>query len=164
MWYFAKKLCTRRDVWVGELLWWSGRSLAAHSCSLLNHPNSFHRGMFKLKTKCDADLLLYLLSHFECDGHTVHMLTFQGHLPPPLASTAKSSLFSHVHSSSLSLAARLHDVANRLIILTMAGLFPDRPHIHTCSFENLLLASLIFRHLSWRKGPFLNRVWTLCGT
>ena len=49
--------------------------------SLLNHPNSFHRGMFKLNAKFDADLLLYLLSHFECDGHTVHMLT-QWHLPP----------------------------------------------------------------------------------
>ena len=44
---------------------------AAH----LNHPNSFQGGMFKLNAKFDADLLLYLLSHFECDGHTVHMLT-----------------------------------------------------------------------------------------
>ena len=29
-------------------------------------------------------------------------------LPPPLTSTVKSSLFTHAHSSSLSLAARLH--------------------------------------------------------
>ena len=36
--------------------------------------NSFCRGMFKLNAKFDADSLLYLLSHFECDGHTVHML------------------------------------------------------------------------------------------
>ena len=75
------------------------------SGSLLNHPNSFHRGKFKLNTKFDADLLLCSLSHLECDGHTVHMLT-QGHLPPPLTSTVKSSLFTHVHSSPLSLAAR----------------------------------------------------------
>ena len=40
----------------------------------LNHPNSFHRGMFKLNAKFDADPLLYLFSHFECNGHTVHML------------------------------------------------------------------------------------------
>ena len=39
--------------------------------------------MFKLNAKFDADLLLYSLSHFECDGHTVHMLT-QWHLLPPL--------------------------------------------------------------------------------
>ena len=45
--------------------------------------------------------------HFECDDHTVHMLT-QRHLPPPLTSTVKSSLFMHVHSTPLSLAARLH--------------------------------------------------------
>ena len=49
----------------------------------LNHPNNFCRGMFKLNAKFDADLWLYLLNHFECDSHTVHMLT-QGRLPPPL--------------------------------------------------------------------------------
>ena len=53
-----------------------------------------------------ADLLLYLLSHFECVSHTVHMT--QWRLPPPLASTVRSSLFMHVHPSPLSLAARLH--------------------------------------------------------
>ena len=47
------------------------------------------------------------LRHFECNGHTVHMLT-QWHLPPPLTSTVKSSLFTPVHSSPLPLAARLH--------------------------------------------------------
>ena len=43
--------------------------------ALLNHPNSFRGGMFKLNAKLDADSLLNLLSPFECDGHTVHMLT-----------------------------------------------------------------------------------------
>ena len=42
---------------------------------LLNHPNSFRGGMFKPNAKFDADSLLYSLSHFEYDGHTVHMLT-----------------------------------------------------------------------------------------
>ena len=68
------------------------------SKSLLNHPNSFCRGMFKLHAKFDADSLLYQLRCFECDSHTVHMLT-QWHLLPPLTSTVKSSLFKHVHSS-----------------------------------------------------------------
>ena len=31
----------------------------AHSCSLVNHPNSFCRRMFKLNAKLDADSLLY---------------------------------------------------------------------------------------------------------
>ena len=35
------------------------------------------------------------------------MLT-QWHLPPPLTGSVKSSLFTHAHSSPLSLAARLH--------------------------------------------------------
>ena len=74
---------------------------------LLNHPNSFHGGMCKLNAKFDADLLLYSLSHFKCNSHTVHMLT-QWHLPPPLTSTVKVSTFMHTHSSALPLAARLH--------------------------------------------------------
>ena len=42
--------------------------------------------MFKLNAKFDADLLLYSLSHFEYNSHTVHMTT-QQHLPPPLTSS-----------------------------------------------------------------------------
>ena len=75
--------------------------------SLLNCPNSFHRGMFKLNTKFDADCLLYSLSHFECDSHTIHII-IQWYLLLPLTSTVKLSLFTHMHSSPLSLAARLH--------------------------------------------------------
>ena len=55
------------------------------------------------------------------------MLT-QWCLPPPSTSIVNLSLFMHAHSSPLSLAARLHQChANCSIILTMAGLFPDRP-------------------------------------
>ena len=61
----------------------ASHQLVAHSCGLVNHLNSFHRGTFKLNTKSNADSLLYSLSHFECDSHTVHMLT-QWHLLPPL--------------------------------------------------------------------------------
>ena len=105
---FCQKNPSRRcDEWAGTLLWWSCQSLVVPSCSLLNHPNSLLTGMFKLNAKFEADPLLYLLSHFECDGHTVHMLT-QWCLPPPLTSTVKSSLLTNVHSSPLSLAARLH--------------------------------------------------------
>ena len=103
----SPKNCTRLDPWAGTLLWWSCRSLVAQNHDLLNHPNTFHRGVFKLNAKSDADLLLYLLSHFECDSHMVHILT-QWSLPPPLTSTVKSSLFTHAHSSPLFLAAKLH--------------------------------------------------------
>ena len=107
IWCFAKKLCTRHDAWVAMLSWWSCQSPVAYRCGHLNHPNSFCGAILKLNAKFDADPLLYLLSHFECDGHTVHML-IQCRLPPPLTSTVKSSLFMYVHSSSLSSAARLY--------------------------------------------------------
>ena len=64
---FAKSPCMKRDAWAGVLSWWSYQSPVTLSCSLRNHLNSFHRGMFKLHTKSDADLLFYSLSHFECD-------------------------------------------------------------------------------------------------
>ena len=81
----------------------------AHSCRLLKHLNSFHREMFKLNTKFDADSLPYLLSHFECDDHHIVHIFTQWHLPPLLTSNSEvSSLFTHVHSSPLFLVARLH--------------------------------------------------------
>ena len=103
----SPKKCTRGNAGVGALSWWSCQSPVAHGCGLLNHLNTFCRGMFKINIKFDADSLLYLLSHFECDGPTVHMFS-QGHLPPPLTITVKSSLFTHTQSSTFSLATRLH--------------------------------------------------------
>ena len=85
----------------------ANQSPVSHSCGLLNHPNSFHGGIFKLKPKFDADSLLYSLSHFECHSHTVHVLT-QWSLPAPPTSTVKSSVFTRVHCRPLSLAANLH--------------------------------------------------------
>ena len=87
--------------------WWSCQSPVAHSFGLLNHLNSFFGAMFKHNTKFNVGSFLYLLSHFGCDSHTRHMLTQQC-LPPPLTSTVKLSLFTQVHSSPLSLAARVH--------------------------------------------------------
>ena len=127
IWCFAKHPSMRHYAWAGMLVWWSCQSPVVHSCGLLNPLNSFHGGMSKLNIKFDADSLLYLLSPFECDGHTVHMLT-QCHLPPPMSSTVKSSLFTMripVHSPWL---PGYNDVAQTiLIILTKAVLFPDRP-------------------------------------
>ena len=80
--------------------------------SLLNHPNSVRRGMFRLNAKFDADSLVYSLSHLECDSHTAHMLT--------QTSTVKTSLFMLSHSSPVSLAGRLHQChPTVLIILTI---------------------------------------------
>ena len=126
--FHKKQLCTRCDVWVGALPWWSCQSPVAHSCSLLNHLNSFHGGNFKLNSKLDADLLLYSLSYFAYDGHTVHML-IQWYPLPPLTSTVKSSLFTHMHIPVHSpwLPGYIGVTQTILVMSTMAGLFLDRP-------------------------------------
>ena len=123
----------RHDAWAGMLSWWSSQSPVSHSCSFLNHQNNFHIRMFKLNAKFDADSWFYLLSHFECDGHVVHKLTQQS-LPPPLTSSVKSSLLTHVHSSPPSLAARLHwCCANHSHYINSGWTFSDQAsniHIH----------------------------------
>ena len=106
-----KTSAMRLDVWAGVLSWWSCQSAVAHSCGLLNLPNSFHAGMFKLNTKFDADSLLCSVSHFERDGHTVHMVT-QWCLHPPLTSAVKLSLFMHMHSGPLSVAATVQECSH----------------------------------------------------
>ena len=119
---------------------------------LLNHPNSFCGGMFKLHTKYDADSLLYLLTHFECDGHTVHVFAQQP-LPHPLTSTVKSSLFTPVHSSPLFVAARLHQCHSNLSHYISNDHFPDGPStlgffwtdlVHTHIFNFTMLCILCY--------------------
>ena len=92
--------------------------------SLLNHWNNFHGGMFKLNTKCDADLLLQSLSHFEYNSHKVHML-IQQHLPPPLTSTVKLPFIVHACTvSPFSSAAFLHRChANHFPYINNGGTF-----------------------------------------
>ena len=72
--------------------------------------------MLKLNEKFDADPLLYLLSHFECDGDTIYMLTQQP-LMFPLTSTVKSSLFMQAHSSPLSLATWVTSMFHKPFLL-----------------------------------------------
>ena len=60
--------------------------------------------------------------------HSTHLT--QQCLPPPLTSTVTLSLFTHVHSSPLSLAASFTDVAQTvLVLLTMSGFSLDSLHI-----------------------------------
>ena len=97
--------------------------------SLLNHLNSFCGGMFKLHAKFDADLLLYLLNHFECDGHTVHMFSHPHWL------VYWSHHFSCVNIPSYCpwLPGYMDMAQTVFVILTMAGLFLDRSS-HVCWF------------------------------
>ena len=133
--------------------------------SLLNHPNSFHRGMFKLNAKFDADSLLYSLNHFQCDVHTAHMHTVRC-LPPPLTNTVKLSVFNMcipVHSPWPPGYVDVTQII--LVLLKVAGLFPVRPHIHVCIYDYVYVNILIYMNMNtyiskngvmyWRVGPFV---------
>ena len=92
---------------------------------------------------------------FECDGHTVHMLTQRRPLPP-LTSTVKSSLFVHVRSSPLSLAVRLHRCCMEtvLIRLTELDFFLDRLYLYIYIYLSIYHLSIylsIFREREKRE-------------
>ena len=98
--------------------------------------------MFKLNAKFHADSLLYSVSHFECVGHTVHMLT-HWRLPPPLTSAVKSS-FTHAHSSHCPwLPVHINVMQTVLIILTMVQHFPDRPCTHKWLTTNITFLDIL---------------------
>ena len=96
--------------------------------SFQNPPNSFCGGMFKLNTKFDVDSLLYLLilnvmaTQYTCSLNSIYrphwLVQWSRHCSPTCIP---------VHSPWL---LRYIDVVQTiLVIVTMAGLFPDRPHM-----------------------------------
>ena len=123
-----QKNCLRCEAWVGTLLWWSCQVPLAHSCGLLNHPNSFRGGMFKLNTKFDADPLLYSLRNFECDSQTVHRLN-SIYCPQWLVQWSCHCSCMSILVHLLWLPGYISVVQTVLVILIMALLFLDIPYI-----------------------------------
>ena len=124
IWCFTKKQCMRHDAWAGMLMRWSCQSPVAHSCGLLNHPNSFHRGMFKFNAKFDADsvILNVMTTQYTCSlngaYHPHWLVQWRHHC---------SCMCIPIYSSWLPGYSNVTQTV--LVILTMAGLFPDRPCI-----------------------------------
>ena len=128
-----------------------GDEAASHQCGLLNHLDSFCGGMFKFNAKFDADSLLYSLSHFEWDSLTIHMLT-QEYLLPPLTITVKLSLFTlHIPVHSPWLPGYIDVAQTILLILTMAGIFLDRPCKCSRSFFICLILKVLNKEIECTK-------------
>ena len=117
-------------------------SPAAHSCGLLSHWHSFHRGIFKLNTKFDA----YLLStHSVSLNATATQYTCShnsGHLPPPLKSWSRHCSLMHIPVHSPWLPGYINATEIIFVILTMVGLFPDR--LISCIKNNFLFFLIVF--------------------
>ena len=90
-------------------------------------------------------------SHFECNSHTVHIFT-QWHLLPPLTSTVKSSLFTHEHSSPLSLTARLYQCCTNHSCYINNGWTFSRQTIYIREEEGVKEANLFNR---WGDSVFI---------
>ena len=138
---FHEKNYTRCGACVGVLLWWSCHSPASHSYGLLNHPNNFHRGIFKLNAKFDADSLLYSLNHFECYGHT-DTCSFNGiYQSHWLGQWRHHCSHMHILVHSPWLPGYIN-ITQTILIVTIAGLFLDRPCIYIFTFYFLLYFSI----------------------
>ena len=149
IWCFTKKLFTGCDAWIGMLSCWSCQSPVAHSCSLLIYLNSFHGEMFKLNSAIlHADLLLYcsvilntMATQYTCSlngTYCPHWLVQWSH--------HCSCMCIPVHSPWL--PGYIDVEWPVLIILTIAGLFLDRPYM----FNFLLKCSVLYHN---RKGILL---------
>ena len=60
----------------GWIVVWSYQSAVPHSCGLLNHLNSFRKGVFKLNAKSDSDSL----SWWSCQSPVAHSCSLLNHL------------------------------------------------------------------------------------
>ena len=121
------------DVWVGTFLWQSCQSRAAHTCSLLNHLNSFCRRMFKLSADlmqiccCTRSVILnVMVTQYTCSLNDVYC-------PHWLVQWSRHCSCMHIPVHSPWLPGYINVAQTLLVILTMAGLFPDRP----CSDKSL---------------------------
>ena len=139
IWCFAKKLCRRRDAWMGVLLWWSCQSPVAHSCGLLIIQIFWSSRIFFLKKNIQAwckiwcrFIVLFTQSFWMTWPHS-NMLT-QQHLLPPLLQWSHhcSRMCFPVHSPWL--PGYTDVVQTILILLTIAGPFLDRPHVCTHTY------------------------------
>ena len=128
IWCFAKKLCMRYDAWdmMHEQVH-CHEEAASYELPELQpfESSSFPRGIFNLNTPFDADLLLYSLilnataTQDTCSLSGVyhpHWLVQWSH--------HRSHICIPVHSPWL--PGYINVLQTILVILTMAGLFPDR--------------------------------------
>ena len=123
-------LKTLHKMWYvsSALLWWSCQSPVAHSCGFFNHLNSFCGGMFKFNTKFDVNfsstcsvILNATAAQYKCSLNGIYC-------PHWLAQWSHhcSHMCIPVHSPWL--PGYIEVAQTVLIMLTMVGLFLDRPH------------------------------------
>ena len=125
IWCLAKNVCMRHDAWVSLLLWWSCQSPVARSYGLLNNLNRFcfmqnlvqiHCSTHSVILNATATQYIYSLNSiysptdYYSEVVIVHMCTFQSTL----------------------LVCQFTLMSCKLLSLTLAGLFPDRP----CMYRN----------------------------
>ena len=138
-----KTLCTRHNAWVDILLWRSCQSPIAHSCSLLNHLNSSEEECLSLPQN---------LMQIHCSTHSVILNGMATQYTCSLNSIYRPHWLVHWSDHCSRMCIPVHFpwlpgyidvVITILIILTMAGLFPDKCHIsilwEMVSFQYLIM-------------------------
>ena len=113
------------------MLWWSCQSPVAHSCRFLNHPNSFHGGMFiclmrnlmQICCSTQSIILNVTATQYTCSLNDVYPRP-----PHWLIQWSRHCSHMHIPVHSPWLPGYIDVAQTILVILTMAGLFLDRPY------------------------------------
>ena len=116
--------------WAGTLLWWSCQSAVAHSCSLLNHPNSFcaeecsgmMQNLMQICCSTRSVILNAMATWYTCSLNGVCH-------PHWLVQWTHHRLHMGIPVHSPWLPGYMGVTQTILVTLTMAGLFLNRPHI-----------------------------------
>ena len=150
---FCQHFCMRCDGWARVLSWWSCQSPVVHSCSLLNH--------WIVSTE-ECSILMQNLMQIHCSTQSLCMWQPHSTHAHAMASIAPhwpvqwSHHWSHLHIPVHApwLPVYINVTQTVLIILTMAGLFPDRPRI---SFKFRFLLPDCRLPIRWHVFGYLHR-------
>ena len=125
----SQKNCTRCDVWVDALLWWSCQSLVAHSCGILNYSvvsmeeySSFTQNLMHICCSTCSVILNAMATQYTCSFSGIYH-------PHWLVQWSHHCSCMHIPVHSPWLPGYIDVKQIILVMLTIAGLFPDRPLI-----------------------------------
>ena len=126
---FCKKNCQRRDAWVGRLLWCSCHSPVAYSwinqIISMKERSSRMQNLMQICCSYCSVILNVMATQCTCSLNSVYC-------PHCIVQWSYHCSHTCIPIHSLWLPGYTNVVQTALVILTVTGIFPDRPHMSDC--------------------------------
>ena len=122
-WWFIKKLCERHDAWAGALVWWTANHQLPIAVAFwiiwivsVEECSSLMQDLMQIHCSTSSVILNVTDTQYTCSLSGIYC---------PHRLVQWSPLFTHAHSSPLSLAARLHQCCtNHSCYINNGWIFP----------------------------------------